>query len=70
MLYASLGKNEQAKERAAQALALDENIDEAWIVLGAAESALGKPRAARAAYTHCASLPSGEYVAECRRLLR
>jgi len=70
MLYATFGKNVHAKERAEQALALNQNLDEAWIVLGAAESALGKPRAARAAYVRCAGLPSGKYVAECKRLLR
>jgi DNA-binding response OmpR family regulator len=70
MLYLNQGKNQQAKERAEQALALTQANDEAWIVLGAAESALGKPRAARDAYTRCAGLPTGKYVAECRRLLR
>jgi len=70
MLYLNQGKNQQAKERAEQALALSQANDEAWIVLGAAESALGKPRAARDAYTHCAGLPTGKYVAECKRLLR
>jgi hypothetical protein len=70
MLYLNQGKNQQAKERAEQALALSQTNDEAWIVLGAAESALGKPRSAREAYTQCAGLPSGKYVAECKRLLR
>lgn len=70
MLYLNQGKNQQAKERAEQALALSQTNDEAWIVLGAAESALGKPRAARDAYTRCAGLPTGKYVAECKRLLR
>jgi DNA-binding response OmpR family regulator len=70
MLYLNQGKNQQAKERAEQALALNQVNDEAWIVLGAAESALGKPRAAREAYTRCAGLPTGKYVAECKRLLR
>lgn len=70
MLYLNQGKNQQAKERAEQALALSQANDEAWIVLGAAESALGKPRAARDAYTRCAGLPTGKYVAECKRLLR
>lgn len=69
MLYLNQGKNAQAKERAEQALALGDRNDEAWIVLGAAESALGKPKAARAAYARCAALPAGKYVAECKRLL-
>ena len=70
MLYASQGRNVLAKARAEQALVLNQNLDEAWIALGAAEDALGKARAARAAYTRCASLPRGKYVAECRLLLR
>ncbi|MDB4990168.1 MAG: response regulator receiver [Myxococcaceae bacterium] len=70
MLYLNQGKNQQAKERAQQALALNQSNDEAWIVLGAAESALGKERLARDAYVQCAALPTGKYVAECKRLLR
>ncbi|MDB4972359.1 MAG: response regulator receiver [Myxococcaceae bacterium] len=70
MLYLNQGKNQQAKQRAEQALAINQSDDESWIVLGAAESALGKERQAREAYAHCAALPAGKYVAECKRLLR
>jgi DNA-binding response OmpR family regulator len=68
MLYLNQGKNDQARARAEQAIALSQTNDEAWIVLGAAQSALGKERLARDAYGRCAGLPAGKYVAECRRL--
>lgn len=68
MLYLNQGKNQDAKQRAEQALAIDPASAEGWIVLGAAESALGRPKEARAAYTRCAALP-GKYASECKRLL-
>ena len=70
MLYLNQGKNAQAKQRAEQAIALSQSSDEGWIVLGAAESAMGKERLAREAYAHCAALPAGKYVSECKRLAR
>ncbi|MET0287154.1 MAG: DUF4388 domain-containing protein [Polyangiales bacterium] len=70
LLYLNQGKNAQAKQRAEQALALDDKNDEAWIVLGAAEGAVGRAKAARTAYMRCAALPTGKHVAECRRLVR
>jgi Flp pilus assembly protein TadD len=71
MLYLNRGNNLQAKERAEQALALGSNDAEAWIVLGAAQSALGKRTEAREAYARCAALPGGgKYVTECKRMLR
>ncbi|MFT3927309.1 MAG: DUF4388 domain-containing protein [Myxococcales bacterium] len=70
MLYLNLGKNEQARERARAAVKVDPNNSEAWIVLGASESSLGDEAAAREAYAHCAELPTGKYVPECRRMVR
>lgn len=70
LLYLNRGKNAQAKQRAEQAIALDPKNDEAWIVLGAAEGAVGRAKAARDAYMRCAALPSGKHVAECKRLVR
>ncbi|HEX5658020.1 MAG TPA: hypothetical protein VFX59_12530, partial [Polyangiales bacterium] len=70
LLYLNQGKNAQAKQRAEQAIALDAKNDEAWIVLGAAEGAVGRNKAAREAYMRCAALPSGKHVAECKRLVR
>jgi Tfp pilus assembly protein PilF len=70
LLYLNQGRNVQAKQSAEQALELDEQSDEAWIVLGAAEGAVGRLKAARRAYKRCAALPSGKHVAECKRLVR
>jgi DNA-binding response OmpR family regulator len=70
LVYINQGKNALAKQRAEQALALDAKNDEAWIVLGAAESAVGRNKAARDAYMRCAALPTGKHVAECKRLVR
>lgn len=70
MLYLNQGKTALARARAEQAIASDERNDEAWIVLGAAQSALGKTREARDAYVRCAALTAGKYVPECKRMLR
>jgi CheY-like chemotaxis protein len=70
LLYLDQSKNEQARERAQQATGADPNNDEGWIVLGAAEDALGRRSQARTAYEKCAALPSGKYVGECRRMVR
>ena len=70
LLYLNQGKNQQAKERAQQSIAIDASNAEAWIVLGAAEDALGHRREAREAYVKCAELPAGKYVTECKRMVR
>lgn len=72
MLYLNQGKNTEARERAKQAVDRDAQSAEGWIVLGAAESALGNAQAARTAYQRCAALPSSssKYVLECKRMLR
>jgi len=69
MLYLNQGKNQQARERAQQALAIDAQLTEGWIVLGAAQDALGNRTGARDAYSKCAALPADKYVLECRRML-
>jgi Tfp pilus assembly protein PilF len=70
MLYLNQGKNTAARDRAREAIRADANNSEAWIVLGAALSATGDAQGAQEAYTKCAALPSGKYVAECRRMVR
>jgi len=71
MVYLNQGRNDEARVRAEQALAQDKKNAEGWIVLGAAQSALGKRAAARDAYTRCAALPAtSRFVAECKRMLR
>jgi cytochrome c-type biogenesis protein CcmH/NrfG len=49
---------------------VDPTSSEGWIVLGAARHALGDPRGARDAYRECAERGVGEYVVECKRMLR
>ena len=69
MLLLNQGKNAQARDRAREAVRVDANNSEAWIVLGAAYTALGDAAAARTAYAKCAAA-TGKYVSECRRMMR
>jgi Flp pilus assembly protein TadD len=64
------GDNARARDFAARAAALDARSSEAWIVLGAARDALGERTAAREAYKSCVELGHGDYVTECRRMVR
>jgi hypothetical protein len=66
----NLGDPTSAKSFASRAVADDPTNAEGWIVLGAAEDALGSRDAARDAYRHCAEQGAGNYVAECKRLIR
>ncbi|MDH5670839.1 MAG: DUF4388 domain-containing protein [Myxococcales bacterium] len=68
--YLNRGQNKPAIEKARRAIALDDSNSEAWIVLGAAQHALGQRAEARQAYLSCVKLGKGEYVVECRRMLR
>jgi hypothetical protein len=64
------GKNREAADYAARALQGDPTSSEAWIVLGAARDALKDRQGSRDAYRKCAEIGKGEYVGECRRMLR
>jgi tetratricopeptide (TPR) repeat protein len=55
---------------AARAVEADPSNSEGWIVLGAAREALGDSAGARVAYRSCATLSTGAYTKECRRLAR
>ncbi|MGD8860750.1 MAG: DUF4388 domain-containing protein [Myxococcales bacterium] len=68
--YLNRGKNRLARDYAGRAVAVDPTSSEGWIVLGAARHALGDPRGARDAYRECAERGVGEYVIECKRMLR
>ena len=74
MLYLNQSKNPQARDKAREAIAIDPNSAEGWIVLGAALEALGDHGGAREAYQKCASLPlegdGARYVGECKRMRR
>jgi tetratricopeptide (TPR) repeat protein len=69
MFYLNQGKNEPARDRAQQAVAVDPKSSEGWIVLGAALSALGDSPGSRKAYQECAGI-EGKFNSECRRMLR
>lgn len=64
------GDNKSAEDFAARAAAVDPTSSEAWIVLGAARDGLGNRAGARDAYKRCVELAKGEYVEECRRMVR
>jgi hypothetical protein len=68
--YLNRGENQKASELAARAVAVDPTSSEGWIVLGAAQHALGDIHAARDAYRKCVELGKGSYVEECRRVAR
>jgi len=64
------GDNKSAEDFAARAAAVDPTSSEAWIVLGAARDGQGNRTGARDAYKRCVELGRGDYVEECRRMLR
>jgi len=64
------GDNQSAEDFAARAAAVDPTSSEAWIVLGAARDGLGNRAGARDAYKRCVEVGKGEYVEECRRMVR
>ncbi|MBN1655948.1 MAG: tetratricopeptide repeat protein [Deltaproteobacteria bacterium] len=69
-LYAlETGKYAEAIELAERATSVDPTSSEGWIVLGAARQATADQKGAMLAYRKC-SESSGQYVNECRRLLR
>ncbi len=70
MFYLNQGKNELARARAEETVAVDARSSEGWIVLAASLSALGDATGARNAYQQCAALEEGKYVGECKRMLR
>ena len=64
------GDNKSAEDFAARAAAVDPTSSEAWIVLGAARDGQGNRTGGREAYKSCVELGRGDYVEECRRMLR
>jgi hypothetical protein len=68
--FLNQGKNTEAVDYAARALARDPSSSEAWIVLGAAKEALNDQQGARDAYRRCVEVGKGVYVAECQRMVR
>lgn len=68
--YLNRGKNAEAEEYAARAVAVDPTSSEGWIVLGAARHARRDRDGAKEAYKQCVALGQGEYVEECKRMVR
>jgi len=60
----------EAAELAERATAVDPTNALAWVTLGAARQARGDRQGARQAYQNCAKLGKGQYVSECRAMLR
>jgi DNA-binding response OmpR family regulator len=59
-----------ASELAERATAIDPSNALAWVTLGAARQMRGDRQGARQAYQNCAKLGKGQYVSECRAMLR
>ena len=60
----------EATELAERATALEPSNALAWVTLGAARQMRGDRQGARQAYQNCAKLGRGQYVSECRAMLR
>ena len=60
----------EATELAERATAIEPSNALAWVTLGAARQMRGDRQGARQAYQNCAKLGRGQYVSECRAMLR
>ena len=60
----------EAAELAERATAVDPSNALAWVTLGAARQMRGDRQGARHAYQNCVKLGKGQYVSECRAMLR
>ena len=60
----------EASELAERATAVDPSNALAWVTLGAARQMRGDKQGARQAYQNCVKLGRGQYVSECRAMLR
>jgi CheY-like chemotaxis protein len=68
--YLNRGRDKDAAEYASKATAADATNSEGWIVLGAARDQEGDHKGAQDAYKQCVDQGRGDYVAECKRMLR
>jgi len=60
----------ESSELAERATAVDPSNALAWVTLGAARQMRGDRQGARQAYQNCVKLGEGQYVSECRAMLR
>lgn len=64
------GKNEDAQQYSERGARLDPSSSKAWITLGASLQALGRRDEAMEAYRKCVEQGTGQYVSDCRLMLR
>lgn len=64
------GKNQDAHEFSERGARLDPSSSKAWITLGASLQALGRRDEAMEAYRQCVDKGRGQYVNDCRLMLR
>lgn len=63
-------QNEQARDYARRAVAVDATLSRAWVTLGASLQELGDAAGARVAYQSCVDHGEGRNVRDCRTMLR
>ncbi|MEM9194854.1 MAG: tetratricopeptide repeat protein, partial [Myxococcota bacterium] len=69
-LLLNRGQMQEAAELAERASALNPTSSKAWITLGAARQTLRDREGAQAAYRACVDQGQGQYVADCRQMVR
>lgn len=69
-LLLNRGQNPEAAELAERAVTVDPTSSKGWITLGAARQALRDQPGGRAAYQACVDQGQGQYVNDCRLMLR
>jgi DNA-binding response OmpR family regulator len=69
-LLLNRGQYAEARDFAERASTIDPTSSKAWITLGAARQSLRDQEGAMEAYRNCVETGTGQFVAECRRVLR
>jgi len=69
-LLLNRGQYAEARDFAQRASTVDPTSSKAWITLGAARQSLRDQEGAMQAYRNCVETGTGQFVAECRRVLR
>ncbi|MBO6936355.1 MAG: DUF4388 domain-containing protein [Deltaproteobacteria bacterium] len=64
------GQYAEARDFSQRASTIDPTSSKAWITLGAARQSLRDQEGAMEAYRNCVETGTGQFVAECRRVLR
>ncbi len=69
-LLLNRGQYAEARDFSQRASTVDPTSSKAWITLGAARQSLRDQDGAMEAYRNCVETGTGQFVAECRRVLR